>query len=260
MYDRLAAGYRFRLRVFLDLAGESEPTERAARMVAEALLRRGAEPALVTRELLTESRSWRERARHASRAAGAASLRVALRRRAEAKGGALAEPPVFFCDASLAALGRWLRAAGYEAHTRPSARGLGLVADAARAMGILLTTDHRCLEFAAVRDGRLPTIWLPSNEACEELLQLVVADLDLDRQPSRCMVCGGLLTSVEKESVRERIPPRTALWRDVYFVCLKCGRLYWQGTHWEKIERELERVFGRTPRAWESGGPRTNAG
>jgi uncharacterized protein with PIN domain len=44
---------------------------------------------------------------------------------------------------------------------------------------------------------------------------------------------------VEKERVRDRIPPRTARWKDEYFLCAGCGRLFWHGTHWERISRVL---------------------
>jgi uncharacterized protein with PIN domain len=42
--------------------------------------------------------------------------------------------------------------------------------------------------------------------------------------------------------VRPRIPPRTALWKDEYFVCAECDRLFWRGTHWERIERTLRQA------------------
>jgi uncharacterized protein with PIN domain len=53
------------------------------------------------------------------------------------------------------------------------------------------------------------------------------------------MACGGRLTSVEKTAVRERIPPRTYPWRDEYYVCQRCDRLFWKGTHWRRIEAAL---------------------
>lgn len=247
MHSRLAAGYQYRLRLFLELAEEAEPEAKAARIVAQALDRRDAHALAINRWLLERSCVWRERAREAVRATGAASLRAALARRAERVGGGLDDPPVLFCDASLAALARWLRAAGHDARFRAGARCLDLAVEALRARGFLLTTDHRGLEFGSVRDGRLPTIWLPSNVTCHEQLRLIAADLDLDRATPRCMACGGALAIAPKQRVLARIPPRTALWLEAYFVCEGCEQLYWQGTHWAKIERELTQAFTRAP-------------
>ena len=28
------------------------------------------------------------------------------------------------------------------------------------------------------------------------------------------------------------------MWKDEYFVCAGCDRLFWRGTHWERIERD----------------------
>jgi uncharacterized protein len=54
------------------------------------------------------------------------------------------------------------------------------------------------------------------------------------------MRCGSELRSVPKQEVEARIPPRTARWKDEYFVCVGCDRLYWQGTHWQRIAARLE--------------------
>jgi hypothetical protein len=66
--------------------------------------------------------------------------------------------------------------------------------------------------------------------------------LDLPRRPPRCMACGGVLQSVEKEAYRDAIPPRTFAWLDVYYRCVDCSKLYWEGTHWQRIESLLEDV------------------
>ena len=56
------------------------------------------------------------------------------------------------------------------------------------------------------------------------------------------MSCGGELRTVDKEAVRDRIPPRTYLWRNEFFECLRCHKLYWHGTHWEKITTRLRHL------------------
>jgi uncharacterized protein with PIN domain len=56
------------------------------------------------------------------------------------------------------------------------------------------------------------------------------------------MSCGGELRKEEKEKLRERIPPKTYLWLDEYFVCRRCDKLFWRGTHWQRIARELSQV------------------
>jgi len=64
----------------------------------------------------------------------------------------------------------------------------------------------------------------------------------LKKREPRCMSCGGELRRESKEALRERIPPKTFKWLDEYFVCSRCGKLFWRGTHWHKIESELQKM------------------
>src|SRR5947209_2987103 len=82
--------------------------------------------------------------------------------------------------------------------------------------------------------GLLPAVWVPPTLTMLEQLALVFGELGLEPRESRCMSCGGELQVVDKEAVRDRIPPRTYLWRDEFFECVRCHKLFWHGTHWEK--------------------------
>jgi uncharacterized protein with PIN domain len=150
------------------------------------------------------------------------------------------KPPVFLCDAGLGGLARWLRAAGYEARWRADIDDDELLSEAERSSAIMLTTDSILMERRLLRDGIVPALWLPPILSIAEQLGLVFGEFKLKRAEPRCMSCGGELRRVEKETLRQRIPPRTYLWLNEYFVCSHCDRLFWRGTHWEKINRELE--------------------
>src|SRR3990172_5728868 len=141
---------------------------------------------------------------------------------------------------SLGGLARWLRAAGYEAALAPDVPGHRLPDEARRRGLVLLTTDAETLERRMVVDGSLIVVWVPSALTLHEQLGMVVRDLGLVRREPRCMACGGALVATSKEAVYPRIPPRTARWKDEYFLCATCDRLFWQGTHWERIAKALE--------------------
>jgi uncharacterized protein with PIN domain len=149
------------------------------------------------------------------------------------------DTPRFLCDASLGGLARWLRAAGYEAGLAPEVPPKRLPDEALRRGAALLTTDAEALDRRIVADGSLRVVWLPTSLLVEEKLVLVLRDLGLPLREPRCMACGGALEARAKESVFARIPPRTARWKDEYFVCAGCGALCWKGTHWERIAARL---------------------
>jgi hypothetical protein len=148
-------------------------------------------------------------------------------------------PPHFLCDAGLGGLARWLRAAGYVADWQADIADEDLLRLAKASRAIVVTTDSLLLERRLVRDGEIQTLWLPPVLAIGEQLVLVLQHLDLVLREPRCMHCGGELRSVAKEAVWERIPPRTRRWLDDYFECARCARLYWHGTHWQRIKEHL---------------------
>jgi hypothetical protein len=150
-----------------------------------------------------------------------------------------AEPPSFLCDGSLAGLGRWLRAAGYDARDAGVLKGDALVREAAGRGLVLVTSFADLLDRRLVRDGSVVACWVPTGLQPTEQLTLVLADLGLRLREPRCMACGGMLQAAAKDAVASRIPPRTARWKDDYWVCGTCARLFWQGTHWERIARAL---------------------
>jgi uncharacterized protein with PIN domain len=61
------------------------------------------------------------------------------------------------------------------------------------------------------------------------------------------MGCGGALAVVPKDEVRDQVPPRSYAWAEHIYRCDRCGKLFWQGTHWKKIEDQLRRVRRQLP-------------
>jgi len=147
--------------------------------------------------------------------------------------------PTFLCDAGLGGLARWLRAAGYETFWQPDIDDAELLREAQRLRATILTTDSLMMERGVLRDGIIPAFWLPPTLTIGEQLALVFREFRLALREARCMTCGGELRPVEKECVRERIPPRRWRWLDEYFVCARCNQLFWHGTHWRKIGVQL---------------------
>lgn len=153
-------------------------------------------------------------------------------------------PPRFLCDAGLGGLARWLRASGYEAVWIPDIDDDALLLEGVRLDAIILTTDSMLMERRVLRDGIIPAVWVPPTLMMLEQLALVFQELELELRDSRCMACGGELKAVDKETVRGRIPPRTLKWLDEFYECTRCGKLFWHGTHWQKITSRLKRCGG----------------
>jgi uncharacterized protein with PIN domain len=136
-------------------------------------------------------------------------------------------------------LARWLRAAGYDAAWQPDIADDELLRQARQTQATVLTTDGMLMERRLLRDRIIPVFWLPPTLGIPEQLALVFREFGLTLRGPRCMSCGGELRRGSKEALRGRIPPRTYRWLDEYFVCSRCGKLFWPGTHWRRIVEEL---------------------
>ena len=154
------------------------------------------------------------------------------------------DSPDFHCDSGLGGMARWLRAAGYDAHFWPHIEDDLLIEKTMQSNAILLTTDGPLMSRSAVVWGAVPALLVPLEVGKHEQFRFTAQRLGLQRKTPRCMACGGTLNDVQKESVRDRIPPRTYPWRDEYYECRRCGKLFWHGTHWHNVEDLLDNAIG----------------
>jgi uncharacterized protein len=225
--NRIAKAYEARFRALLQAAGARRLDQGVQWLVLRAK-ERSAQEGMSTADSLTRLHE-RLAARLASRSrpSPAGSIR-------------------FFCDAGLGGLARWLRAAGYEALWQPGIEDTALLREARRTSTTILTTDSLMMERRLLRDQIIPALWVPPTLKIPEQLKLVFRHFCLTAREPRCMSCGGQLGMVDKEAVRHRIPPKTYLWLNEYFLCVDCDKLFWRGTHWEKIQRQLKAVGDQT--------------
>lgn len=157
----------------------------------------------------------------------------------------------FVADAHLGRLARYLRLLGFDTRFEndPGDRELArLSADEGR---ILLSRDRGLLARAIVTHG----LWVPSARPREQLAW-VVERLDLYRliRPfTRCTVCNGGLEPVPGTEVRDQVPERVAKVFHRFWRCRGCGRIYWEGSHYQRLRALVDQV-AEPPRD-EDGGP-----
>jgi uncharacterized protein with PIN domain len=112
---------------------------------------------------------------------------------------------------------------------------------------ILLTRDVGLLKRKAVVRGH----WLRHRDP-ELQLEEVVGALQLRRslRPfTRCMMCNGTLAPVSRPSVKSVVPPLAFRRFRVFHRCRECGRVYWRGTHYQRLEQLVSRIRRRASRA-----------
>jgi len=143
----------------------------------------------------------------------------------------------FVLDTHLGRLARHLRLAGFDSLWENDYRDEEIVALSLAQKRVILTRDKGILMRRAVQHGHFVHETESEKQLCE-----VVRAFQLERTPapfSRCRLCNAALREVAKDSVRGRVPE--AVWKrlDAFTECPQCGRIFWRGTHYERLCRVL---------------------
>ncbi len=147
----------------------------------------------------------------------------------------------FILDVHLGKLARLLRMLGFDTLYRNSYRDPDIVRLAASEGRIVITRDRGILKTANVTHG----YWVRSSDPDEQLRE-VIDRFDLTGQVRpfhRCMACNAELLAVDKDAVLDRLPRRTANYFDEFHRCPECMRIYWKGSHYDKMKRYVQEVL-----------------
>jgi uncharacterized protein with PIN domain len=160
------------------------------------------------------------------------------------------EPPHFFCDAMLGGLARRLRAAGYEAAFEHGIDDGDLVARAEQAGAVVLSSDRPLFDRRPVREGRVRALFVPRHAPVLAQTVFVLAELGLAVRDVHCMACGGALERADPDALAAAVPPFARARHERFYRCARCARVYWEGTHFDRIadaRAEITRRLAATP-------------
>ncbi|MEO0180164.1 MAG: Mut7-C RNAse domain-containing protein [candidate division WOR-3 bacterium] len=146
----------------------------------------------------------------------------------------------FLVDQHAGKLCRWLRFLGFDAEMAGGSL-YDLAARAIREGRVLLTRNRRAHDLPIVK-----ALVLLSDDPDEQLRQ-VLSELNLKTKANpftRCPVCNEELVDVEKEEVKHLVPPHTYSTHEEFSRCPCCGRVYWEGSHVERMRATLEELLG----------------
>jgi len=140
----------------------------------------------------------------------------------------------FVADIMLGRLARWMRLLGFDVLYPDTSDDKELLKFAGER--IILTRDKDL--------GKKKNVLLIKSVNVNEQLKQVVNELNLkiSRPLSRCSVCNQILAEVEKSSVKALVPERIYNNHDTFWRCPDCNRIYWKGSHYDKIMDTVSRL------------------
>jgi uncharacterized protein with PIN domain len=152
----------------------------------------------------------------------------------------LLKPYRFILDVHLGSLARLMRLMGFNTLYETEADDPILAQIAAKEQRILLTRDIGLLKHKIIDWG----YWLRSQHTEEQFKEVINRfSLNADFAPfTYCLACNGLIKAVAKEDILHQIPSNSAQYFHQFFQCQHCERIYWKGSHYERMLQTIERL------------------
>ncbi len=177
--------------------------------------------------------------------------------------------PKFVADVMLGSLSRWLRLFGFDTLYRNDFTDKELIKISLQQDRILLTRDRTLAKSKLLNK----TIFINSENLEEQIKEVLKVVIDewmitnkkqllshtqktsnesyqlMDNYQSlvnlhpRCPICNGETERIEKNSAANFVPDFVLIANDDFLKCKNCGKIYWHGTHKEKIDETKKRLF-----------------
>jgi len=144
----------------------------------------------------------------------------------------------FVADKNLGKLIKKLRMLGFDTTSDAAPDASSFIQRAITEKRIILTRDRGLLKNKQISHG----YWVRSQDAPEQVRE-IFRRFDLDRlcKPfTRCMSCNALLKEVDKQEILPLIPEGTAQQFSRFRQCPECKKVYWPGSHFEKMKHLID--------------------
>jgi len=140
----------------------------------------------------------------------------------------------FICDEMLGTLAKWLRILGFDTEYAKGMDDTDILNKAENEGRILITRDRELHGRAIKR--KIPAMYLSNADLKEDLSEVLKEHPpDPDLSMSRCTVCNAPIEEIEREDARGKVPEGVFERQERFWRCPKCGRYYWEGSHWENM-------------------------
>ncbi len=147
----------------------------------------------------------------------------------------------FVLDIHLGKLATSLRLLGFDTLYRNDYDDEKLAQISYNQARVLLTRDKGLLMRSLVTDGYYVRNTNPQEQIIEVLQRFDLFKLIAPFK--RCLRCNGLLESVDKQSIIDQIPENVRSQIDHFQRCQDCERVYWKGSHYERLQQFIDEVL-----------------
>jgi uncharacterized protein with PIN domain len=149
----------------------------------------------------------------------------------------------FIADRTLGKLAKKLRVLGFDVIYWRGGNLEGALKAAATEGRALLTRSHRVQE----KTEGLQVLVVEADDPQEQILQVLSAFKlrpESEQFFSRCLMCNEALNPIPKGDVEGKVPDFIHRTYDAFHICPRCHRIYWPGTHFQRMKKEMAKTLG----------------
>lgn len=146
----------------------------------------------------------------------------------------------FLLDENLGKLAKWLRMLGYDAVVYKSISLEKKIYLCNKERRVFLTRSNKI----AKRNENFSRI-LIRTEKYDKQLQEIQDLIELEDVIlfSRCLECNSKLRKVQVEKIEDLVPENVRYNFSDFKICRKCGKIYWNGSHYEAMKSKLKNLL-----------------
>ena len=140
----------------------------------------------------------------------------------------------------LGTLAKWLRIYGFDTlYANANLDDIGILEIAKSENRVIISRDKNMI-IRARRDNINNISILSTN--INKQIKTVFQKIKYDKKKllSRCIICNLLVQNIDKKDVKEKVPNRVFENNNEFWICPKCKKIYWKGTHYENMVKKIK--------------------
>lgn len=148
--------------------------------------------------------------------------------------------PLFIIDVQLGSLAKYLRMLGFDVLYKNNFSREEIIEKSINDSRTILTRDRELLKNNRITHG----YWIRAEDAEHQIMEVILR-FDLGKNIKefvRCLECNNILEPIEKDKIVGRLPPKVKQQQNEFWYCGNCDKIYWKGTHYDKMLKLIERI------------------
>jgi len=145
----------------------------------------------------------------------------------------------FLLDENLGRLAKWLRMLGYDTIVPKSISIDRKISLCIKERRIFLTRSKRI----AKRREQFIRMMITEKSYKKQLYQLRELINFENELSTRCLECNNFLQPIDTKFINNIVPEMVLNNFSKFKICRKCGKIFWKGTHYQAMKRELNNLL-----------------